>query len=168
MQKYSILWVNTLLFLFLGGCAGKVYQQSEPRLITIKSPVLKFSDMGYIRHDKDSVEVELFAAGVAVEKISIDKKVCVNTGCMDEAEFTRRYLYPDYPADTMRRILLGEDIFDGKNKEELCSGTLFQFIRNDEMDVMYRRSKGKIYFKDRLNGLIIKIEEQQKENNETE
>jgi len=157
MQKYSILWVNAFILLFLGGCAEKVYQQSEPRLITIKSPLLKFSDMGYIRHDDNSVEVELFAAGVVVEKISIDKKVCVSAGCMDEAEFTRKYLYPDYPADTMRRILLGEDIFDGKNKEELCSGTLFQFIRNDEMDVMYRRSKGEIFFKDRLNGLIVKI-----------
>jgi len=168
MRKYSILWVNALILLFLGGCAGKVYHQSEPRLITIKSPLLKFSDMGYIRHDDTSVEVELFAAGVAVEKISIDKRVCVSAGCMDEAEFTRKYLYPDYPADTMRRILLGEDIFSGQNKEELCSGTLFQFIRSEEMDVMYRRSPGKIYFKDRLNGLIIKIEEPQKENNATE
>jgi hypothetical protein len=35
----------------------------------------------------------------------------------------------------------------------MCDGRLFQFIRNDEMDIVYRREKGEIYFKDRLNSL---------------
>lgn len=115
--------------------------------------------MGYIRHDKSSVEVELFTAGVAVEKISIDESVCVSAGCMSEEAFVKEYLYPDYPADTMRNVLLGKDIFSGRGKEEMCDGRLFQFIRNDEMDIIYRRGKGEIYFKDRLNSLIIKIED---------
>jgi hypothetical protein len=141
----------------LGGCAGKHYTQSEPKLITIKSPKLKFSDMGYLRRDDGSVEVELFAAGVAVEKISIDGSVCVSSGCMSEERFVKEYLYELYPSDTMRRVLRGEDIFGGKGKEELCNGALYQFIRDDEMDIIYRRKPSEIYFKDRLNGLMIKI-----------
>lgn len=156
MQKFSILWVS-LLVLFIGGCTTKHYSVSEPKMITIKSPKLKFADMGYIRHEGDAVEVELFTAGVAVEKISIDKEVCVSSGCMSEEKFVKEYLYPDYPADTMRRILQGADIFGGINKEELCQGTLYQTIRNDDMDIIYRRKGGDIYFKDRLNSLMIKI-----------
>ena len=157
MQKFYILWASLLTFL-ITGCSTKHYTVSEPKIITLKTPKLKFADTGYIRHDETSVEVELFTAGVAVEKITIDGDVCVSAGCMDEGKFVKEYLYPDYPHDTMRNVLLGKDIFSGRGKEEMCDGRLFQFIRNDEMDIMYRRGKGEIYFKDRLNGLIIKIE----------
>jgi hypothetical protein len=166
MQKFCILWVSLLALLFTG-CSTKHYTVSEPKIITLKTPKLKFADTGYIRHDETSVEVELFTAGVAVEKISIDESVCVSAGCMSEEAFVKEYLYPDYPRDTMRQVLLGKDIFEGRGKEEMCDGRLFQFIRNDEMDIMYRRGKGEIYFKDRLNSLIIKIEDL-KENNATE
>ncbi|MDO9056106.1 MAG: hypothetical protein Q7U69_06115 [Sulfuricurvum sp.] len=156
MQKFFILWVS-ILALFFTGCSTKHYRVSEPKLITLKTPKIKFADTGYIRHDETSVEVELFTAGVAVEKISIDSLVCVSSGCMSEEAFVKEYLYPDYPADTMRNIVLGKDIFAGRGKEEMCDGRLFQFIRNDEMDIIYRRGKGEIYFKDRLNSLIIRI-----------
>ena len=156
MQKYFILWASALILL-LGGCTAKHYSISSPKVITIKSPKLKFSDTGYIRYEADAVEVELFTAGVAVEKISIDDKVCVSSGCMSEETFTKEYLYEKYPRDTMRRILQGEPIFGGKGKDETCGGALFQFIRNDDMDIMYRRKGSEIFFKDRLNGLTIKI-----------
>ncbi|MDP3267290.1 MAG: hypothetical protein Q8M39_10735 [Sulfuricurvum sp.] len=158
MQKFSILWASALI-LFFGGCTANHYSISSPKVITIKTPKLKFSDTGYIRYEGDAVEVELFTAGLAVEKISIDEKVCVSAGCMSEETFTKEYLYEGYPKDTMRRILQGEPIFGGKGKDGTCGGALFQFIRNDDMDIMYRRKGGEIFFKDRLNGLMIKINE---------
>lgn len=156
MQKFSILWAS-LLILLIGGCASKHYTVSEPKMIALKTSKLKFADMGYLRREGDAVEVELFVAGVAVEKISIDHKVCVSSGCMSEEEFVKTYLYEGYPADTMRNILLGRDIFEGKGKSELCNGTLYQYIRNEEMDFVYRRKPAEVYFKDRLNGIMIKI-----------
>lgn len=156
MRKFSILWAS-LLILVMGGCSSKHYTFSEPKLIVLKTPKLKFADMGYLRHEGDAVEVELFIAGAAVEKIAIDSKVCVSSGCMSEEEFTRTYLYKGYPADTMRNILLGRDIFEGKGKSELCNGTLYQYIRNEDMDFVYRRKPSEIYFKDYLNGIMIKI-----------
>ncbi len=155
-MKY--LWAS-ILILFMGGCSTKHYSISSPKVITIKSPKLKFSDTGYIRYEADAVEVELFTAGIAVEKISIDDKVCVSAGCMSEEAFVKEYLYEKYPVDTMRRILQGEPIFGGKGKDETCGGALFQFIRDDDMDIMYRRKGSEIFFKDRLNGLMIKINE---------
>ena len=156
MQKFSILWVSTLI-LFMGGCSVKHYSISSPKVITIKSPKLKFSDTGYIRYEGDAVQVELFTAGVAIEKISIDDKVCVSAGCMSEEAFVKEYLYENYPRDTMRRILQGEPIFGGIGRDETYSGAVYQFIRNDDMDIIYRRKSNEILFKDRLNGLMIKI-----------
>ncbi|MCX6072929.1 MAG: hypothetical protein NTY39_01240 [Campylobacterales bacterium] len=163
MPKFSILWVSLLLFL-MGGCTTKQYTISEPKLITIKSPKLKFSDMGYIRYADDAVEVELFTAGVAVEKISIDRNVCVSAGCMREEAFNRDYLYEGYPSDTMRRILQNAPIFDGNNTSESCGGMKTQYIRNETMDIVYQRKTGEIYFKDRMNGLMIKIRDVQESN----
>jgi len=163
MPKFSILWVSLLLFL-MGGCTTKHYTVSEPKLITIKSPKLKFSDMGYIRYAQDAVEVELFTAGVAVEKISIDKEVCVSAGCMSEEAFNREYLYVGYPHNTMRRILQGKDIFAGVGKEESRNGLSQQNIKNEGMDILYRHWAKEIYFKDRMNGLMIKIGDVQESN----
>ncbi|MDD5717531.1 MAG: hypothetical protein PHW64_06975 [Sulfuricurvum sp.] len=156
MQKFFILWVS-FLPLIIGGCTAKHYTISEPKVIVLKTPKIKFADTGYFRYDKDAVEVELFTAGTSVEKISIDDKVCLRAGCMDEGEFVKEYLYEGYPRDTLRRILQNEPIFGGINVSESCGGVIFQNIRNDEMDIMYRRAQGSIYFKDRLNGLTIKI-----------
>ncbi|MBV5335361.1 MAG: hypothetical protein JZU49_06100 [Sulfuricurvum sp.] len=158
MQKYFILWVSAFALL-VGGCATKHYSISTPKMIVIKSPKLKYADMGYLRYEGDAVEMELFTAGVAVEKISIDKQVCVSAGCMSEEAFVSEYLYKDYPRDTMRRVLQGEPIFDGNGTSESCGGVKIQNIRNDEMDIVYRRSSSETFFKDRLNGLMIKISE---------
>ena len=114
MQKYSILWVS-LLALVIGGCSSKHYSVSEPKIITIKSPKLKFADTGYIRHEGEAVEAELFTAGVAVEKLAIDETVCVSAGCMSAEEFIWECRSAEYPTDTLRRILLGEPIFNGIN-----------------------------------------------------
>jgi len=156
MQKYFILWVS-LFALLIGGCATKYYSISTPKMIVIKSPKLKYADMGYLRYEGDAVEMELFTAGIAVEKISIDEQVCVSAGCMSEEAFVREYLYKDYPRDTMRRVLQGEPIFSGAGVSESCGGVKFQYIRNDDMDIVYRRSPTETYFKDRLNGLMINI-----------
>jgi hypothetical protein len=78
---------------------------------------------------------------------------------MSEAKFTKEYLNSNYPADTMRHVLQNIDIFSGLGKSEACNGVQYQYIRNDEIDVMYRRKNGEILFKDRLNGVMIKIED---------
>lgn len=156
MQKFFILWVS-LAALFIGGCAQKHYEISKPKLIVMKTPKLKFADTGYIRSSGERVEAELFTAGVAVEKISIDDKVCVNAGCMSEEAFVREYLSADYPKDILRRILLAEPIFGGINTSEQCGGARTQYIRDDKRDIVYRLKTDETYFKDRVNGFIIKI-----------
>jgi len=166
MQKFFILWVS-LLVLMIGGCAPKHYEISKPKLIILKTPKLKFADTGYIRSSGESVEAELYTAGVAVEKISIDDQVCVSAGCMSEEAFVREYLSPEYPKDILRRILLGEPIYNGQGTSEQCSGIRTQYIRSDKTDIVYRLKPDETYFKDRINGLVVKISDIE-ENNATE
>lgn len=156
MQKFFIPWAS-LFMLVLGGCAPKHYEISKPKLIVFKTPKLKFADTGYIRSSGESVEAELFTAGVSVEKISIDDQVCLKAGCMSEEAFVRDYLSADYPQDILRRILLSRPIFGGINTSEQCGGARTQYIRNDKMDIVYRLKSDETFFKDRVSGFVIKI-----------
>lgn len=160
MTKILTLLVLFVILLSLNGCSTHSFSISEPKIITLKTPKIKYSDMGYVRYDDDAVQVELFTAGVSVEKITfINNEVCVSVGCMSEEKFTQEYLNPHYPPDTLRRIVQNVDIFGGLGKSEACNGVQYQYIRNEEIDVMYRRKNGEILFKDRLNGVMIKIED---------
>jgi hypothetical protein len=158
--NYSFSFFFLSCVLLFTGCSTHTFSISEPKVITFKTPKIKYSDMGYVRYDDDAVEVEMFTAGVSIEKITLDEKgVCVSIGCMSEAKFTQEYLNPHYPSDTLRRILQNVDIFSGLGKSEACNGVQYQYIRNDDIDIMYRRKNGEILFKDRLNGVMIKIED---------
>lgn len=160
MTKILILPIIFVMILSLGGCSTRSFSISEPKIITLKTLKIKYFDMGYIRYDGDAVQIELFTAGVSVEKITLDNnEVCVSMGCMSEKKFTQEYLNPHYPSDTLRRIVQNVDIFSGLGKSEACNGVQYQYIRNEEIDVMYRRKNGEILFKDRLNGVMIKIED---------
>ncbi len=155
MKKLFIPWVS--LFLFFGGCSLRQYQTSEPKLIVLKTKKLKFSDTGYVRSAGDAVEVELFSAGQAAGRISIDRLVCVdNEGCLNKGAFNAEYLSRYYPDAIMQHILLGKPIFGRQSLRRSMEG-FEQRIENREVDITYRVGGGEIYFKDRKNRILIKI-----------
>ena len=153
-MKYVIL---VFLFLF-AGCSIKDYENTETKIITIKSPKIKFSDLGYIRNSDKSIELELFIAGNSVEKISVNHLVCVSDGCMSKSGFNEDYMYKDYPDDILQNILLSKPIYDSKNMKKNSDG-FEQHIENENVDISYRVNSHATFFKDRKNRIIFKIKE---------
>ena len=72
-----------IITLFLSACSIKNYEQTNAKIIIIKSPQLKFADLGFIRNSGDAVEIELFTAGKSVKKIELNHLICVDEGCMN-------------------------------------------------------------------------------------
>jgi len=145
-----------LMTLFLSACSMKEYAKSESVIFTLKTAPLKFSDQAYIRHDATSLQVELFSAGVAIEKFEIENMICTNEGCMSKSSFNEKYLNSAYEADTLQHILLAQPIFEGKNRRELANGFI-QTLRSRAYDIIYKVENKKIYFKDKKNHILIKI-----------
>jgi hypothetical protein len=143
------------LFLFFG-CAAKQYEKHETRLIIFKTAKIKYADLGYIRHNKDEVKVDLFMAGQALESIEVGRLVCVNKGCMSRSKFNAEYLHASYPADLLLNVLLGRPIFDKAAIAESAEG-FEQELQSPEYDITYRVKGAEIYFKDRQNTIMIKI-----------
>lgn len=154
-MKFSILWVS--LVLLFAGCSTKQYAKSEQIILTLKTPPLKFSDQAYLRKDDISVELELFSAGVAVEKFNIEDEVCINAGCISKEEFNAKYLNSFYEEDILKKILLGEPIFEGENFVQTSDGFEQIINRPFKYSIIYRVNNRTIYFKDRVKNLIVKI-----------
>lgn len=153
-MKYIFL----ITLLFFSACSVKNYEQTRTKIIVIKSPKIKFADAGYIRNSANEVELELFIAGKSIEKFTINRLICTSEGCMSKSGFNDEYLNRAYPDDIMQSILLGKAIYDEKDLVKTDYG-FEQYIKNDEVDIIYRVDSHVIYFKDRKNGIIFKIKD---------
>ena len=150
-------WIVTALIALFLGCAPKEFTKSESLLLTLKTKLLRFSDIAYLFEREDAVRLDLYSAGVPVMKIEIARFVCIeNRGCMSKSGFNERYLSAAYPDDLLLHILKGERIFNGRAYEELCNGYA-QIIRDERFDIRYRVKPGFITFKDKKNKILIKI-----------
>ncbi len=151
---------NILLFLalFFGACSVKEYQHTQSKIIFIKSPKIKFADIGYLRNSGSSLELELFTAGTAVEKIIINHLVCVSDGCMSKSGFNDDYLNSTYPSDTLQNILLSKPIYNAKNRFKTDDG-FEQYIKDENVDIVYSVTSNMTYFKDKKNKIIFKMKD---------
>ncbi len=151
-MKYILL----IFVLIFSSCSIKNYEQTQTKVIVIKSPKLRFADVGYIRNTSKSIELELFTAGQTVEKITINHFICVSGGCMSKSEFNQDYLNASYPDDILQNILLSEVIYHGKNFVKTTEG-FEQYIEDENIDIVYIITSESIYFKDNKNGILLKI-----------
>ncbi|PHS58548.1 MAG: hypothetical protein COB17_02950 [Sulfurimonas sp.] len=148
-----------LIFIFFfSACSVKNYEFTQTKIITIKSPKIKFSDLGYIRNTRDTIELELFVAGKAIQKISINHLICVSDGCMTKSGFNEDYLNEVYPDDILQNILLAKAIYNSKNKV-LTKDGFEQYIKNENVDIKYIVEKKSTYFKDKKNNILFKIKD---------
>ena len=153
-MKYTLL----IFILFFSACSVKNYEITQSKLISIKSPKIKFSDLGFIRNSGDSVEMELFMTGKSIEKITINYLICSHEGCMSKSGFNADYLSKYYPDDILQNIILAKEIYDGKNLVKNTNG-FEQYIKNENVNIKYIVDSKSIYFKDKTNKILIKIKD---------
>lgn len=153
-MRFLLVFVTFLFF----GCSLKHYTHQTSRIVLIKSPKLKYNDIGYIQFDDDgAIKLQLYSAGAAVESFTIDKKICIDKGCMSKRDFNAEYFVASYDEDILKEILLQRAIFGGRNLTKTQNG-FEQHIRSKDYDIVYRVQKGtEVFFKDRKNKIIIKL-----------
>ena len=148
----------TVFFLFLSACSIKNYEHTEAKIVIIKSPQLRFADLGYLRHTQDAVALELFVAGKSVQKIEINHLICVKEGCLSKSGFNSSYLSSHYPDTILQNILLAKPIFQRENFQRTQNG-FTQSIQTNYVDIIYKVNADMTYFKDKKNKILIKIKE---------
>ena len=153
-MKYILL---TFIILFTA-CSTKNYEITKTKIVIIKSPQIKFSDLGYLRNTNKDIELELFMAGKSIQKISINHLICVSDGCMSKSGFNKDYLNENYPDSILQNILLAKPIYDGKNLEKTQEGFI-QHISSPHVEIVYKVTQNQVFFKDKKNHIIFKIKD---------
>jgi len=144
------------VFFFFVACSTKEYVSKEAQIVTIKSPKLKFNDIGYVLHNGQSVELQLYSAGTTVEDITINHLVCIEAGCMSKSAFNEEYLSAAYEDDLLKNLLMKKPIFGGKNLKKRDNG-FEQHLVTKAYDITYRVGRDSLYFKDTKNRILIKL-----------
>lgn len=144
--------------ILFSGCSIHNYEHTQSKLIVIKSPKLRFADIGYLRNSGKSIELELFIAGQAIEKITVNHLICTSEGCMSKSGFNAEYLSSAYPADMMQNLLLGKAIYDGKNLVKTVEG-FEQNITTQDVQITYKVSTHAVIFKDKKNNILFKLKD---------
>jgi len=148
-----------LVFILLfSACSVKEYNHTKSKLIIIKSPKIKFADLGYVRNSGTDIELELFMAGKVIKKVAINKLICVDDGCMRRSTFNRDYLNFNYPDNLFQHIVLGKPIYNSINLVRNDLG-FTQIIKNKNVNIKYKVKDRQIFFKDKKNNIIFKIKE---------
>lgn len=155
-MKIKYLFLS--LALLFTACSIKNYEQTQTKIIIIKSPKIKFADIGYVRNSDTAVELELFIAGKAIEKITINHLVCTSDGCMSKSGFNSDYLNEHYPDNLLQNILLAKEIYNGKNLVKIANG-FEQKISTRHVEIVYKVNPHATLFKDIKNKIIFKIKD---------
>lgn len=145
----------SILFL-LTGCSIKNYEINEPKIIVIKSSQLRYADLGYIRSSGTALKIDLYEMGNLAKSIEINKMICIDDGCMLKSSFNEKYLNVNYPSEILENVILGREIYSGKNLRKLSDGFV-QEIKDEYVDIHYEVKNGDIKFKDRKNAILMKI-----------
>lgn len=154
----TVKYFFIIVTLLLSACSLKNYEHTESKVVIIKTPKLKFSDLAYIKHTDNAVALELFIAGKLVQKISIDYLICVDDGCMSKSSFNSEYLNTEYPNELLQNIILGLPIYERQNLIKNTQG-FEQNIQTNSVNINYRVNSKEIYFKDKKNRIIFKIKD---------
>ena len=151
----QILLIFALLF---SACSTKNYEFTETKIITIKSPKIKFSDVGYVRNSNNKIELELFIAGKSIQTFTLNHVICTNSGCMSKSAFNEEYLNKNYPSDILQNIILSQPIYGGKNIQKKDGG-FEQVITESGVEITYRVDLNGVYFRDKKNSIIFQIKD---------
>jgi len=158
LKKITIL----LSIMLIVGCTGKQLikkENQESAFIIIKTPTMRYADMGFIYKKSDLVKVEIYALGQPLMNLDINSmNVCLSTfKCMEKKDFNTKMLSSTYPDTILENIFRAKPIFNKKNLEENSNGFTQKIQKDKEYDITYSVKSDKRVFRDTINKIKIEV-----------
>ncbi|MCK5854046.1 MAG: hypothetical protein KAG56_02405 [Sulfurovaceae bacterium] len=150
------------IILLINGCTGKQVikkENQESAFIIIKTPTMRYADMGFIYKKTDLVKVEIYALGQPLMNLDINSmNVCLSTfECMEKKDFNAKMLSAYYPDTVLENIFRAKPIFNKKNLEENSNGFTQNIKKDKEYDITYSVKSNKRVFRDTINKIKIEV-----------
>ena len=152
-----------LLLGLLTACVGIKPKKEESAFIVLKTPKIKYADMGFVTASPSDVKVEIYGAGQPLMNLEIGGlNICMSKfECMDKMTFNEKILNGAYDKNLLENIFRGEPIFKGKNIEKNRDGSFSQKLTKEGVyDISYIVNQKERVFRDKLNKILIKVRKQ--------
>jgi len=161
MIKRAVLALSILSL--LTACVGMKPKKEESAFIVLKTPKIRYADMGFVTASSTDVKVEIYGAGQPLMKLEIGGlNICMSKfECMDKMAFNEKILNGAYDKDLLENIFRGEPIFKGENIEKDKNGSFSQKLTKEGIyDISYSVNQKERVFRDKLNKILIKVRKQ--------
>ena len=150
------------ILLLINSCTGKQTikkENQESAFIILKTPSMRYADMGFIYKKSDLVKVEIYALGQPLLNLDINPmNVCMSTfKCMEKKDFNAKMLSAYYPDTVLENIFRAKPIFDKKNLEKNSDGFTQKIKKEKEYDITYSVKTNKRTFRDKINKIKIEV-----------
>ena len=152
-QKIKLIKHIFIYLIIFAGCSTRDYSIKSLYIVTIKSPELKYSDLGTISKSGEDVAIELFAFGNKILDLKLEKLITINGNILPPSIFYSKYLKTDYPDETIKQIFLGQPIFNSKNLKKDDGG----FEQRIDEFIFYKVSSQETLFRDSKKNITIKF-----------
>ena len=144
-------------------CVGVKPKKEESAFVVLKTPKIRYADMGFITASPTDVKVEIYGAGQPLMKLEIGGlNICMSTfKCMEKKTFNKKVLNGTYDKDLLENIFRGEPIFNSEKIEKNKDGSFTQKLTKENLyDISYSVNQKERVFRDKLNKILIKVREQ--------
>lgn len=151
LKSFSVLF----LALFLNSCASKTQDFSvQSVLVLINTKDLKINDAGFLKQEKQALNLELYKFAKPFFMLKISDKICLNAACYQKEIFNEKFLKNAYYDDFLEDILRAKPLYNGKNLEKQTCGFI-QKISTKSYQIIYELCEDKISFLDQMSGTKI-------------
>lgn len=145
------------MIFFLSSCAIKQdVSRTQAVFMTIKTPLLKYSDSGFLKQINEAIYINLFNAGIPVLEIIIDKKVCIQKVCYNNLQFNSQFLGDMHYNNILKDIVLFRPIYNKKNLKYENKG-FSQSLHVKNREIFYQVTNQSVTFRDKAKKVLIKI-----------
>ena len=146
----------------MSACTGTQIKKPVSAFIVMKTPSMKYADMGFISNTHNGVKVDIYAAGQPLMNFEINAlNICMSTfKCMDKKTFNEQVLSATYPDELLENIFRGEAIFEKENLEKTTDGFVQKITKKDIYNISYIVKSNTRTFRDTINNILIKVREQ--------
>jgi len=146
-----------LILIVFGGCSIKhQITQSEPYLITIKTPQMAFSDTGFLNQADNYTQLQIFSAGTLLLNLEMQESICLDGTCMDALAFNNRFFGTEHYAQLLHDIVHKKPLYEGRNYSKTDSG-FTQDILLPSAHILYRVEGDVRTFKEAQHSILIRL-----------
>lgn len=119
--------------------------------MSIAAKNIKFSDMGFFDEFDNKRSLEVYSLGIPVFKADFDNFVCVDSKCMDKAEFVEKYISDALYSDIMNDILSQKQLKIESKITKTETGFIQEALTQD-YEILYRVDGKELFFVERKSG----------------